>query len=144
MYNYPITLLYEENCPLCKLEIDNLKARNHQQLLRFVDISTPDYDPAVVGVPLADLMMVIHAITPDGSIIKGVEVFRQAYGAVGLGWVTRPTGWPLLRPLFDRGYALLARHRHRISQQFSPLLIAITAYRAEKKIRACKDGRCKI
>ncbi len=30
---------------------------------------------------------VIHAVLPDGSTIKGVEVFRAVYSAIGLGWV---------------------------------------------------------
>ena len=29
----------------------------------------------------------IHAITADGRIVSGVEVFRLLYQAVGLGWV---------------------------------------------------------
>lgn len=30
---------------------------------------------------------VIHAVLPDGSTVKGVEVFRRVYEAIGLGWV---------------------------------------------------------
>lgn len=30
---------------------------------------------------------VIHAVLPDGSTVKGVEVFRRVYDAIGLGWV---------------------------------------------------------
>jgi hypothetical protein len=29
----------------------------------------------------------IHAILPDGTIVKDIEVFRRLYEAVGLGWV---------------------------------------------------------
>ena len=29
----------------------------------------------------------IHAVLPDGKVIKGVEVFRRCYELVGLGWV---------------------------------------------------------
>jgi predicted DCC family thiol-disulfide oxidoreductase YuxK len=141
---YPLTLLYEETCPLCKLEIDNLKARNGAGLLRFVDVSAPDFDPVPYGVPLADLLEAIHAVKADGGMVKGVGVFRLAYAAVGLGWITRPTGWPLLKPLFDRGYVHLARNRHRISEKFAWLLFGIAAKRAERRSRACKDGNCAV
>lgn len=32
-------------------------------------------------------MGTIHAILPDGEVVKNVEVFRRLYEAVGLGWI---------------------------------------------------------
>lgn len=144
MSAYPLTLLYEEACPLCKLEIDNLKARNDKGLLRFVDVSAPDFDPVPYGVPLSDMLEAIHAVKADGGMVKGVAVFRLAYGAVGLGWMTRPTGWRLLKPVFDRAYVHLARNRHLLSERFAWLLFGIAAKRAERRSRPCKDGHCKV
>ena len=144
MSTYPLTLLYEEACPLCKLEIDNLKARNEKGLLRFVDVSAPDFDPSFYGVPLFDMLEAIHAVKADGKMVKGVEVFRLAYGAVGLDWITRPTGWPLLKPLFDIAYVQLARNRHRISEKLAWLLFGIAARRAKHRSRACREGRCEL
>ncbi len=144
MTTYPLTLLYEEACPLCKLEVDNLKARNTRGLLLFVDVSAPDFDPAPYGVPLSDMLEAIHAVKADGTMVKGVEVFRLAYGAVGLGWLTSPTGLPLLKPLFDRAYVHLARNRHWLSDKFAWLLSGIAAKRAEQRSRQCRDGQCEI
>ena len=31
----------------------------------------------------------IHAILPDGQVIKNIDVFKRLYEAVGLGWVYR-------------------------------------------------------
>lgn len=142
MTTYPLTLLYEETCPLCKLEIDNLKARDRDGLLRFVDVSAADFDPEPYGVPLAAMLEAIHAVKADGTLIRGVEVFRLAYAAVGLGWITRPTGWPLLKPLFDRAYVHLARHRHRISASLAFVLFGIAARRAHRRSQSCKGGTC--
>lgn len=144
MSAYPLTVLYEEACPLCKLEIDNLKARNHKNLLRFVDVSAPDFDPTPYGVPLSEMLEAIHAVRGDGTVIKGVEVFRLAYAAVGLGWITSPTGWPVLKPFFDWAYVRVARNRHRISSKLGWLLFGLAAKRAERRSRACKDGVCKV
>lgn len=141
---YPLTLLYEETCPLCKLEMDNLKSRNDKGLLKFVDVSAPDFDAEPYGVSLTDMLDVIHAVKADGTIIKGTEVLRHAYGAVGFGWMVSPTGWPLLRPLFDRAYMHLARNRHRVSEKFGGLLAAVAAARAHRRMRACKVGKCEI
>jgi predicted DCC family thiol-disulfide oxidoreductase YuxK len=57
----------------------------------------------------------IHAIKADGTVLKDVAVFREAYQLVGLGWVYAPTTWPLLGPLVDRLYALWAKWRLAIT-----------------------------
>ncbi len=60
----------------------------------------------------------IHAILPDGTIISRMDVIRAAYREIGLGWLTVPMGWPLLRPLFDGLYGLVAKYRLSISRFF--------------------------
>jgi predicted DCC family thiol-disulfide oxidoreductase YuxK len=116
--NYPLSLYFDGACPLCRLEIDNLQARDAQQLLRFVDIAGAGFDPAPLGVSLSALNGLIHATRPDGSLLVGVEVFRLAYAAVGLGRWTAPTGWPGLKPVVDAAYRLFARNRQTISRVF--------------------------
>lgn len=144
MSNYPLTLLYDESCPLCKLEIDNLRARNEKNLLRFVDISGKDFDPRTYGIPQAELMRIIHAIKPDNSIVTGVAVFRLAYEAIGLGWIIAPTGWPLLKPLFDWLYLRFADNRYRLSNRVTGYLFEVAARRAEKRSRRCKNDQCEV
>lgn len=58
-------------------------------------------------------MAEMHAFTGDGRVVRGMEVFRLAYRAVGWGWVWAPTGWPILRPIFDALYRVFARNRLR-------------------------------
>jgi len=148
MNNYPLTLLYDESCPLCKLEIDNLRARNDQDLLRFIDVSAEDFDDSPYPASKKEMMDIIHAVRPDGSMAKGVEVFRLAYGAVGLGWITAPTALPLLKPLFDWAYVHVARNRYRLSNRFSGFLFKIAADRAARRAvqqsQSCKDGACHL
>jgi predicted DCC family thiol-disulfide oxidoreductase YuxK len=148
MNNYPLTLLYDESCPLCKLEIENLKARNDQDLLRFIDVSAVDFDDSQYPAKKKEMMEIIHAVRPDGSFAKGVEVFRLAYGAVGLGWITAPTGLPVLKPLFDWAYIHVARNRYRLSNRFSGFLFKIAADRAAKRAlrnsQICKNGSCPL
>ena len=98
--------------------MDNLKARNHDGLLRFVDVSPPFFDPAPLGVSLQSLNEKIHARRADGAMVVGVEVFRLAYSAVGLGRWFAPTAWPVLKPLADAAYAAFARHRYRLPFQY--------------------------
>lgn len=57
----------------------------------------------------------IHGVTGSGRVVEGMDVFRQAYRAVGWGWLLAPTGWPLLRPAFDALYRWFARNRLRLT-----------------------------
>jgi predicted DCC family thiol-disulfide oxidoreductase YuxK len=143
---YPLTLLYDANCPVCSLEMDHLRARNAAGRLVFVNIATPGFDASVYGATLAQMNAEIHGVQPGGGLLRGVEVLRLAYTAVGLGWVMRPTGWPLLRPAFDLGYRLFAKHRMRISAVFGPAILAVRNRRAVQRakhmaqqMQECKD-----
>ncbi len=151
MTTYPLTLLYDGACPVCNLEMDNLKARNTSGLLRFADISVPGFDASPYGASVGQMNALIHAQRADGSLVIGVEVFRLAYGAVGLGRWAAPTGWPLLRPMFDAAYAVFARHRYFFSRWMTPAIHWVSRRRIEKNARhallacqACKDGTCDL
>ena len=144
---YPLTLLYDAQCPVCSLEMDHLRARCRDGRLVFEDISQPGFDAARFGLTFEAVDAEIHGIRPDGSVIRGVEVLRLAYAAADLGWVMRPTGWAPLRPAFDMGYRVFARHRRRISALAAPLIDAIRAHRARRMaqaMRECSAGACSV
>ncbi len=110
-----LELFYDGDCGLCSREIKLLRRLDRGRgQLAFVDITDPDFDPDAVGQSVETLMARMHGRGPDGTWVVGMEVFRRAYRAVGLGWLLAPTGWPLLRPLFDAGYRWFARNRHWI------------------------------
>ncbi len=67
---------------------------------------------------MAQLEKQIHAILPDGSLVSRMDVIREAYRAIDLYWLIAPTGWPILRPLFDWLYDFVAKHRMPISRFF--------------------------
>ncbi|MCP9838567.1 DUF393 domain-containing protein [Cyanobium sp. N.Huapi 1H5] len=112
-----LTLLFDGGCPLCLREVNTLRRRDQGVgRLAFVDVNDPAYDPARHGgITYAEAMGRMHALRSDGEVIRDVEVFRQAYGLVGLGWLYAPTGWPLLRPLVEALYGLWARWRLAIT-----------------------------
>lgn len=142
---YPLTLLYDRSCLVCQTEMDALRDRDAAHgRLRFVDISEAGFDPAPYGRTLAELNAVIHGVTADGRLVSGMETLRLAYAAAGLGWMLRPTGWPLLQPLFDRAYAGFARRRYGISAAFAPVLERAAAWRTARRLQRCQGGRCDL
>ncbi len=112
------TLLYDGHCPICRHEIAWLNRLNKRGRLLCLDINHADFQAEHYGKTFADLMAEIHGVLPDGTVLKGLPVFRAAYQAVGLGWLMAPTAWPILNQLFAWLYQLFATHRLRIGAWF--------------------------
>ena len=113
-----IRFLFDGECPLCALEVALLRRLDRGRgRLDFEDIAAPDFDAQRYGRTHAELMARIHGVLADGTVIEGVEVFRRAYAAVGLGWLVAPTRWPLVRRLVDAAYRWFARNRLRLTSR---------------------------
>jgi predicted DCC family thiol-disulfide oxidoreductase YuxK len=124
----PLTIFIDGACPLCRREANWLRSldRGRGHLL-LVDITSPDFDPIEHGLTMDHFMAEIHGLLPNGDMIRGMEVFRRAYAAVGLPWLLAPTGWPVVRRLADTAYAWFARNRLRLTGRRD----------------ACADGSCR-
>lgn len=116
MEAWQFKVLFDGECPYCRLEARWLRSLNWRGRLALEDIAAPEFDPAPYGVTLADLMGTLHGVFPDGRKTVGMETFREAYRAVGLGWLLAPTGWPGLRSVFDLCYRVFARYRVRLGR----------------------------
>lgn len=125
-----LTILYDSRCPLCSREIAWLRSRNSHGQLGFQDVFADDFEPALLGVSLDQLLAEIHGITADGQLIKGIDVFAIAYSAAGLKMLAALLQWPLSRPLFIKLYAWFARYRGRLGRLWPG--------------KSCQDGQCRI
>lgn len=112
----PTYILYDGNCPLCVRKKEILLQRDKQKRLHFIDIRSPSFSPKKYSRTPEILEQQIHAILPDGTLAARMEAIRAAYRAIGLGWLIAPTGWPVLRPMFDHLYTFIARHRMKLSR----------------------------
>uniref|UniRef100_A0A383VJS5 Thiol-disulfide oxidoreductase DCC n=1 Tax=Tetradesmus obliquus TaxID=3088 RepID=A0A383VJS5_TETOB len=81
-----IRMLYDGECSLCMKEVKFLQGRDAAAgKIDFVDIAEPSYSPEDnAGITFQAAMERIHAILPDGTIVKDIEVFRRLYEAVGV------------------------------------------------------------
>ncbi len=118
--NWQVEVFYDGDCPLCRREIRLLRFLDRRGRIRFTNIAAPEFDAADLGIAWDDLMAEIHGRLPDGRWIRGVEVFRRLYSAVGCGPVVWFTRLPLIRPLLDRAYRSFARNRLRWTGRCSP------------------------
>lgn len=116
-----LRLLFDGGCPLCVREARFLRRLDKGRgLLEFEDITSPDFDASRYGLTPEQVHGAMHAIGGDGRVHVGMDVFRRAYRAVGLGWTIGWTGWAGFRPIVDGGYRWFARNRHRLTGRKNP------------------------
>jgi predicted DCC family thiol-disulfide oxidoreductase YuxK len=111
--NWKIKLLFDGDCPLCVREVNFLKRKDADRgLINFVDIAAKNYDPADnANIDFETAMGRIHGVLPNGEIVQNVEVFRQIYDILGIGWIYAVTKLPLVGKLADILYGVWADYR---------------------------------
>jgi predicted DCC family thiol-disulfide oxidoreductase YuxK len=123
------------------MEVEFLKKRDLHHKIKFTDLSSPDYKASEHGnVGFEDGMKKLRAVLPNNEVITGVEVFRQTYKAIGLGWVFEATRLPLIGSLADAAYDLWAENRLRITGRGD--LADMLKERAEKLKAAAPIDEC--
>ncbi|OWY66354.1 thiol-disulfide oxidoreductase [cyanobacterium TDX16] len=139
--SWQIKLLYDSECPLCMREVNFLRKRDaNRGLVEFVDIADENYNPATNGgVDFETAMGRIHAILPDGTIVKNVEVFRRVYEILGMGWIYAATKLPVIGFIVDRIYGIWADWRLALTGR--PDLKTIVTQR-QQKTECETEGRC--
>lgn len=141
--SWQIKLLYDGKCPLCVREVNFLQKRDAGRgLVVFVDIADPSYYPeAHGGVDFETAMGRIHAVLPDGTVIKNVEVFRRVYEILGMGWIYAATKLPIIGAIADKLYEIWADWRLALTGR--PDLATIVRDR-QKRIECETQGRCRL
>jgi predicted DCC family thiol-disulfide oxidoreductase YuxK len=112
---YPLTVYFDGDCPICRREIDLMKMFNRKDHLQFIDFSNSSYHATDHELNQCDLGRVIHARWSDGTIITGVDVFREMWEAIGLGFLARLSRRPLINTLLVKAYAWFAKNRLRLT-----------------------------
>jgi predicted DCC family thiol-disulfide oxidoreductase YuxK len=99
-------VLYNETCPVCRVEIDAYRRRALSQGLpiRFDTLDrAEDW-----GLTPYQAARQLH-VWQDGRVLSGLEAFRALWSAMpGWRWVARVTGWPGVRQLVDLLYRRVA------------------------------------
>ncbi len=106
-------VFFDGECPLCAREIRMLRRMDRSGAIRFTDIADPAFDPASVApdVDRSALMARIHGRRADGTLVTGVDVFRELYAAVGFPRLVAMTRWPGIAHVLELGYRVFAKNR---------------------------------
>ena len=111
-----LTIFFDGGSPLSKREVDFLQSRNQKGHLSFIDINTSDfYLDLKYGITYKQAMERIHAFKSDGSLIKDIKVFQEAYTLIGLGWIYAPTKLPIFDKFIEFIYGIWAKYRLKLT-----------------------------
>tara|TARA_Y100001968_G_scaffold155193_1_gene141734 strand:- start:332 stop:724 length:393 start_codon:yes stop_codon:yes gene_type:complete len=116
MNSVELTIFFDGGCPLCKREVDFLQSKNQKGYLSFIDINSSEFSlNSKYEITYKQAMKRIHALKRDGSVIKDINVFQEAYSLIGLGWIYAPTKLPILDKVFDFIYGFWAKYRLKLT-----------------------------
>lgn len=136
MYNkedWPLTLYFDGDCPLCAREIKILRRHAAESRLLFVDISSSAFDAKVLGFTFEQMQSALHARFADGRWVTGLDATLWSWRAAGLGFWATPLTWRAIRPLLAVGYRLFCRVRPHLAWLPHP----------DGRLR-CVDNRCAV
>lgn len=142
-----INLLYDGDCPSCMKQVEFLRKRmdenpEYEGLVLLTDLQSPDYDPgACGGVVFEDGMRHIHAITREGEVITGMDVFRRIYSIVGMQWVYDVTTLPVVGAFFDWLYDWFSEYRLRWAGR-DDILESVHSH--QMKIKELSETECEV
>lgn len=118
-----LRVYYDDACPLCREEIMALKAADVDDRLILKDCSAANFEDAEAkraNLGKADLMQAMHVCDSDGNWYRGPDAFARIYAAAGIPWMARLWGSRTLKPLWNRIYPWIARHRQQLSRSALP------------------------
>ncbi len=128
MNSVKLTIFFDGGCPLCKREVDFLQSKNQNGFLDFIDINSSKVSLELeYGITYKQAMQRIHALKSDGSLIKDIKVFQEAYDLIGLGWIYAPTKLAIINSLVEYIYKYWAKYRLKLT--FRPPLEKLCARR---------------
>lgn len=90
---WPLTLYFDGDCPLCAREIKLLRRRATDARLLLVDISRDDFDAPALGFTLERMQSVLHARFANGQWVTGLDATLWSWRAAGLGAWATPLTW---------------------------------------------------
>ncbi len=100
--------LYDRKYQLGSPELSLRSKLNARGLVAFEDIAKPEIEATGDRLTSVAIVGEMHAIGPDGFIIRGVEVLPEFHDARGFKWLPLPIRWRLTRPLAKFGCRIVA------------------------------------
>lgn len=110
MENSPLlTVYYDQLCVLCSKEIDHYRKQKGSENIRFVDITSSNFDAALEGVDPFLVHKIMHARRADGSLATRVEAFVAIWEVLPkYRWAAKLARKKPIHAFLDLGYSVFA------------------------------------
>lgn len=122
-------IFYDGNCPLCSIEMQQLKHADIHQKIVLEDLNSLDFSLRYPSIDVNQAMTYLQAQTLSGEMIYGLDVTCQAWEIVGKHRWLKLIRLPIIRLFADLGYRFFAKYRHSISKFLMPN-------------SSCSNGQC--
>jgi predicted DCC family thiol-disulfide oxidoreductase YuxK len=109
-----LTIFYDGDCPLCTLEMQKLKRYDTNELIVLEDLHQENFSMLFPDIDINKAMQILHG-QYQGKVLLALDVTHRAWTLVGRGAIVAPLQFPIVKQLAHRGYLLLAKYRHPIS-----------------------------
>jgi predicted DCC family thiol-disulfide oxidoreductase YuxK len=147
-----LTAYYDGLCGLCSAEMAEIRALDAHGEIALVDCSAPDFDDAAArnaGIRREDLLGAMHVRDVLGDWHLGVDAIALLYATVGAPWLARAWAHPFTRPLTQRLYPWVVRHRQTLSRLglnlVAPRVLRLFAQRHQQRhVPHCAHGSCRV
>lgn len=110
-----LTVFYDGRCPLCLAEMRQLKASDHEDLIRLEDINAANFSSIYPHIDPDKADRILHGQLDSGEVLLGLDVTCKAWSLVGKHKWLAMLRWPLIRRIADLVYLGFARYRHSIA-----------------------------
>lgn len=112
---HTFTIYFDGACPLCLMEIQELRRLNKDGSLLFVDVNLPDFAENYPHIDKQSALARLHGESGDGQMLYGLDVTVAAWSAVGKHRWLKVLRWPIVSIFADAGYRFFARYRAQIA-----------------------------
>jgi len=110
-----LRIFYDGNCPLCRAEMRQLKARDPENKIELVDLNAEHFSTKFSYIDKDYANRILHGETASGQVLLGLDVTSQAWALTGTRPWVQVLRLPLIKPIADWCYLRFAKHRYRIS-----------------------------
>lgn len=117
-----VIVYYDGLCVLCSREIEHYRRSRGADLINFVDICAPGFDPASHGVDPKAVHRVMHVKRADGTLATEVDAFIAIWTTLPGYWLlARIARFGLVRFFLNIGYQLFVRVRPYLPRRSSDI-----------------------
>jgi predicted DCC family thiol-disulfide oxidoreductase YuxK len=113
MNHSAITQVYFDGlCHLCSREIDHYRRQTGSSGLKFVDITSSEFDARNEGLDAAKVHRELHVRRSDGSLATGVDAFIAIWQILPkYHWLAKLAGITVVKAILGVGYRAFATIR---------------------------------